>query len=132
MRMYEFLPEVASTFIYAVEFMEVPVDLKDIDEEEWPVAKINGSDCVTISKRIDHKKPHGFVVRVCSFGDDITQIQSHIRSSEVRWAGQCFEGQSCFPTLVSDVMEVKRMDPHATEVVYHDLRRMMEEVLERM
>jgi hypothetical protein len=130
--MYEFLPEVASTFIYAVEFMEVPVDLSDTDEEEWPVAKINGSNCVTISKRIDHKKPHGFTVRVCSFGNDLSEISSHIRSSEVRWAGQYFDGQRCNPSLVSDVMEVKRMDPHSTEVIYHDLRRMMEEVLERM
>lgn len=132
MRLYEFCPENASTFIYNIEFLEVPVDLSDTGEEEWPVARMNASTCVTISKKIDHERPHGFVVRVCTFGDDITQIQSHIRSSEVRWAGQCFDGQSCFPTLVSDVMEVKRMDLHATEVVYHDLRRMMEEVLERM
>ncbi|WP_417794716.1 hypothetical protein [Terasakiella pusilla] len=130
--MYEFLPEVASSFIYAIEFMEVPVDLKDIDDEEWPVAKINGSDCVTISKRIDHKKPHGFTVRVCTFGDDISEIQKHIRASEVRWADKHFDGQLCNPTLVTDVMEIKRMDQHSTEVVYHDLRRMMEEVLERM
>lgn len=132
MRFYEFCPEKASTFIYNIEFLEVPVNLSDTGEEEWPVAQINGSQCVTISKKIDHKRPHGFTVRVCSFGNDLSEIQSHIRSSEVRWAGQCFDGQSCFPTLVSDVMEVKRMDPHGTEIVYHDLRRMMEEVLERM
>ncbi|MDV7341585.1 hypothetical protein RYZ26_18415 [Terasakiella sp. A23] len=108
------------------------MDLSDTDEEEWPVAQINGSQCVTISKKIDHKRPHGFVVRVCTFGNDISEIQSHIRTSEVRWAGQYFDGQRCNPSLVSDVMEVKRMDPHSTEVIYHDLRRMMEEVLERM
>ncbi|GGF73362.1 hypothetical protein GCM10011332_29270 [Terasakiella brassicae] len=130
--MYEFLPEVASTFIYSIEFMEVPVDLKDIDDKEWPVAKINGSDCVTISKRIDHKKPHGFTVRVATFGNDISEIQTHVRASEVRWGNQYFDGWRCNPTLVSDVMEVKRMDPHGTEVVYHDLRRMIEELVERM
>ncbi|WP_135074879.1 hypothetical protein [Terasakiella sp. SH-1] len=130
--MYEFLPEVASTFIYAIEFMEVPVDLKDIDDEEWPVAQINGSDCVTISKRIDHKQPHGFMVRVCTFGSDISEIQKHVRASELRWGKQHFDGVRCNPTLASDVMEVKRMDWHSTEVVYHDLRRQIEELVDKL
>ncbi|WP_135080538.1 hypothetical protein [Terasakiella sp. SH-1] len=130
--MYEFLPEVASTFIYTIEYCEVPVDLSNIDDEEWPVAKVNGSETVTISKKIDRKQPHGFMVRVCTFGDDVSEIQKHIRASEVRWGNQHYDGWRCNPTLVSDVMEVKRMDPHRTEVIYHDLRRMMEEVIERM
>lgn len=132
MRLYEFLPEVSSTFIYTIEFCEVPVDLSNIDDEEWPVAQINGSETVTISKRIDHKQPHGFTVRICSFGNDISEIQKRVRASEIRWGKQHFDGWRCNPTLVSDVMQVKRMDQYSTEVIYHDLRRMIEEVVERL
>ncbi|WP_417794684.1 hypothetical protein [Terasakiella pusilla] len=132
MRLNEFSPEASSTFIYSIEFSRVPIQSHQLNDDTWPVVTVNASTCQTMSKSIDEKQPIRFVVRVVTFGNDISVINKHIRASEVRWCDQVFDGYECYPQLIGDVLEVKRMTNTSTETITHNLEKKMADIVARM
>jgi len=129
MRLHEFSPSIASTFIYSIEFSRVPIQSHQFDKDVRPLAIVNSSTCITTSKSIDEKQPSGFTIRVVTFGNDIAEINKYIRASKVKWGDETFDGYECYPQLVSDVLEVKRMTNTSTETITHNLEKMMGDIV---